>query len=124
MHEFSIAQSIIDQVLREITGRNLGKVTAVNVTVGGLSHVEPSNLAFCFDTLKVGTELSQARLVVTRTGITAKCRRCGRTFEVLCGDFRCPDSTLADVELPGYDELTLTGIEVENSDEEENPAEA
>lgn len=120
MHELSIARSIIQQVQGEMARRPGARLLAVHVRVGGLSHVEPENLAFCYEALGKGTELEGSRLLVKKVAVEARCRRCGRIFEVVGGDFRCPDCGVADVELSGHDELTLTGIEVETDGEEES----
>jgi len=119
MHELLIARSIVESVRREMTRYRVRNVTAVHVAVGGLSHVVPDNLVFCFDSLVKGTELEGTELVVDRTGIIATCKRCGRTFPVRKGDFRCPDCHVADVDLSGDSELTLTSIEAETDDEED-----
>lgn len=119
MHELALAQSIAETGRREKAQRKLAKLTAMHVTVGGLSHVEPENLVFCFDAVVKGTDLEGCKLVVKKTGIEAKCRRCGRTFEVVKSDFRCPDCAVADVELAGEGELTLTSIEAQTDEEED-----
>ena len=119
MHELALAQSIAEAGLREKAERKLKKITAMHVTVGGLSHVEPENLVFCFDATVKGTELEGCELVVKKTGLEAKCRQCGRSFEVTRGDFRCPDCGVADVELGDIGEMTLTSIEAQTDEEED-----
>lgn len=119
MHELALAQSIAEAGRKEMAERKPARVTAMHVTVGGLSHVEPANLVFCFEAVAKGTELEGCRLVVEKKGIEARCRRCGRTFEVVEGDFKCPDCVVADVDLNDVGELTLTSIEVETDEEED-----
>ena len=118
MHELALAQSIVEAGLREKAERKLVKVAAMHVTVGGLTHVEPENLVFCFEASVKGTELEGCKLVVHKKGLQAKCRRCARSFEVIKSDFRCPDCGVADVELDDPGELTLTSIEAQTNDQE------
>ena len=119
MHELALAQSILEAGRQEMRQRKLKKLTAMHVSVGGLSHVEPANLVFCFDAVVKGTDLDGCELVVHKTGIVARCNRCGREFPVTGGNFKCPDCALADVELAGEGELTLTSIEAQTDDEED-----
>ncbi len=118
MHELVLAHSIVEAAKKEQAERKLKRVTALHVRVGGLSHVEPQNLQFCFKAVVSGTELDGCELVVHKTDIEATCKRCGREFEVLRGDFRCPECGVADVELSHAGELTLTSIEAETDEEE------
>ena len=119
MHELALAQSIAEAGRKEMAQRKLRKVTAMHVTVGGLSHVEPTNLVFCFRAAVRGTELDGCELIVDKRPIEARCRRCGTAFEVVGGDFKCPRCAVADVELNDAGELTLTGIEAETDEEED-----
>jgi hydrogenase nickel incorporation protein HypA/HybF len=120
MHELALASSIAEAGQRELVERKLKRVTAMHVTVGGLSHVDPQNLVFCFEAAVKGTPLEGCELVVTKTGIGARCNRCGKEFSVTGGDFKCPSCGVADVELSGEGELTLTSIEAQTDDEEED----
>lgn len=119
MHELALAHSIAEAGQKELTERGLRRITAIHVSVGGLNHVQPGNLVFCFSSIVGGTELAGCELVVHVMGMEATCNRCGRTFEVVKGDFKCPDCGVADVKLVGDSELTLTSIEAETDEEEE-----
>ena len=69
MHELALAQSIAEAGRKEMAQRKLRKVTAMHVTVGGLSHVEPTNLVFCFRAAVRGTELDGCELIVDKRPI-------------------------------------------------------
>ena len=119
MHELSLARSIVETGLKELAERKLSRIRKIHVSVGALSHVQPENLVFCFSASVRDSALDGCELVVNRLGMTARCNRCGKTFEVIKGDFKCPDCHVADVELTGDSELTLTSIEAETDDEED-----
>jgi len=113
VHEVSIAQSLVDAVLREMEDRKTGRVVAVRTAVGGLTHVEPENLKFWYEELIKDTPLAGSELVVVKQPVAVRCRQCGREFEVVANSFVCPECGIADVRLTGGDELVLESIEVE-----------
>lgn len=129
MHELTLAQSLVEAVLRETEvrppaptplpvgeGRGEGpvrRVTAVRVAVGGLTHIEPENLKFWYEELTRGTRLAGTSLLVEKRPTRVRCQRCGREFAVLANSFVCPDCGVADVRLASGDEVILESIEVE-----------
>jgi len=113
VHELSIAQSLVQTVLREVKERGLGRVTEVKTTVGGLTHVEPENLRFWYEELSRDTILAGSRLVVEKRPVEVRCRQCGRRFTVVANCFVCPDCGIADVRMTSGDEVLLESIEVE-----------
>jgi len=113
VHEVSIAQSVVEAVLREVADRGTGRVVAVHTTVGGLTHIEPENLKFWYEELTRDSALAGSELAVVKQPVCVRCRRCGQEFEVVASSFVCPDCGVADVRLAAGDELTLESIEVE-----------
>ena len=113
MHELSIAQSLVEAVLREMEDRGRGRVVSVRTVVGGLTHVEPENLRFWYEELSRDTALAGSRLVVEKRPVAVQCRHCGRRFTVVANCFVCPDCGIADVRVTSGDELLLESIEVE-----------
>ena len=113
VHEVSIAQSVVEAVLREVEGRGWPKVVSVRTVVGGLTHIEPENLKFWYDELVRNTPLMGSRLEVEKRPVTVTCRHCQREFEVVGTSFVCPHCKVADVRVTSGDELILESIEVE-----------
>lgn len=113
MHEVSIAQSVVETVLREVEGRGWPKVVSVKTVVGGLTHIEPENLKFWYDEFVKDTPLAGSRLEVEKRPVTVSCRQCEREFEVVGVSFVCPHCNVADVRMTSGDELILESIEVE-----------
>lgn len=110
MHELSLAQSLVEAVLRETEAR---QVVAVRVTVGGLTHVEPENLKFWYEELTKGSRLAGSALLVDKRPTLVQCRKCGREFAVVANSFVCSACGVADVRLATGDEVILESIEVE-----------
>jgi len=111
VHELSIAQSLVEAVLRETEGR--GRVVTVRALVGGLTHVEPENLKFWYQELTKDTALAESQLLVEKRPAAVACRQCGREFAVVANSFLCPNCGIADVRMTSGDELILESIEVE-----------
>ena len=112
MHELSIAQSILDTVLAEKQARELDEIQSVSVRVGALSGVLPDSLQFCFESIRLETELAECELQIESVPITVDCRDCGTCSAVENFLFICPacDSVHVNVE-SGY-ELEIAYIEV------------
>jgi len=113
MHEVSIAQSLVEAVLREVESRGALKVVSVKTVVGGLTHIEPENLKFWYEEFVKATPLEGSRLVVDKRPVTVSCRQCQREFQVVGTSFVCPHCNVADVRVTSGDELILESIEVE-----------
>jgi hydrogenase nickel incorporation protein HypA/HybF len=107
MHELRIAQAVIDIVESEITRRRLKKITAVGVRVGALSGVHPDALSFSFEAATMETPLAGAKLVLEYLPAKAKCRTCGRPFEVEEFVFLCSSCGSGDVEVTQGEELDV-----------------
>jgi hydrogenase nickel incorporation protein HypA/HybF len=79
VHELSVTQSVVDSVVEK-----MGEATVVRLRleVGRLSGVVVDSVRFCFDLVAEGTTLEGATLEVDEPGGRARCRGCGREFDV------------------------------------------
>ncbi len=113
MHELSIAESIVDAVRRQPPVREGRRVARIGVRVGDTSGVNAEALAFCFEVALRGTELDGAVLDLERVPVRFRCDGCGREFEPVDFDPRCPSCGADRGRLVGGDELSLTHLELE-----------
>jgi hydrogenase nickel incorporation protein HypA/HybF len=113
MHEFGIANSIIDAVRAESKLRSGVAVRTVGLRVGRASGVDPDSLSFCFDALVQGSDLDPLKLEIEMTPILQECPRCEREFEVTDFDFSCPTCGEPRTARKGGFELDLAYMEVE-----------
>jgi hydrogenase nickel incorporation protein HypA/HybF len=90
MHEASLVRSLIAQLELLARRHSARRVTAVNVTVGEFSGVEPDLLQAAFERQTADTWLAGARLLLARAALEARCEACRMTFTVERFDFRCP----------------------------------
>jgi hydrogenase nickel incorporation protein HypA/HybF len=115
MHEFSVAQALVDEVARALGGRT-GRVTEVRVAVGALSGVDPQALAFAFPAAADGTAAGGARLVLQNMPAEVACRACGRRTAADPTDLRCGACGSDAVDVAGGQDLVLRAIELEEPD--------
>ncbi len=109
MHELSICQALIAQLeaLPEA-----GRVSALRLSIGPLSGVEPALLSRAFPLAAAGSRAAGARLEMETPPVRIRCRSCGATGEVppnrllcpACGDWHCS--------VTGGDEMTLLSVEL------------
>jgi hydrogenase nickel incorporation protein HypA/HybF len=89
MHEMSLAQALVDQVI-ELAGKDgCQKILSVDVSIGALSGVMRESLEFCFPVVARGTPLERALLNVTEIPLTAECAECGRISNPEPFDMEC-----------------------------------
>jgi hydrogenase nickel incorporation protein HypA/HybF len=77
MHEFSIACSIVDNVLDFCRTQSVGQVVAVRITIGELTCVEPDQLSFCYQSITKNTAIENSELEIERVAAEVACSNCG-----------------------------------------------
>lgn len=81
MHEFSLAQNIIEIVEESITKNKVSKVSCVELEIGTLSGVELMALDMAIESLKPGSVIENAEIVKKIISGKAKCLNCQHEFE-------------------------------------------
>jgi hydrogenase nickel insertion protein HypA len=77
MHEFSIAQQVVD-VVREAAERAGGaRVTEIHLRIGELSFISGEQLLFAIGELGRGTMMDGAKVTMVGEPGSAKCESCG-----------------------------------------------
>lgn len=110
MHEMALAQGVLDIALSNAAG---ARITKIQLLVGTMTAVEPESLRFCFQALSQDTPAAGAALAIEMVPLTARCRRCGRQFEVEHYRFLCPACGADDVAVVSGRELKVAYLEVE-----------
>jgi hydrogenase nickel incorporation protein HypA/HybF len=90
MHELSICQSLLSQVVEIALNNGAKAVERIVIEVGPLSGVEPTLLARAFEFARSGSCAEHAELAIETTQVTVSCRICGaqsrtRPNRLLCG---------------------------------------
>jgi hydrogenase nickel incorporation protein HypA/HybF len=114
MHEAAIAENIIRSMEEALLERPVeGRIARVILQVGKLRGVVAENLQFLFEVLARGSRLEGAGLAVEFVPIVARCRSCGKEFQIEDLLFFCPICRSAQIEIVSGNELQVTGLEVE-----------
>ena len=115
MHEFSLAQAVIDEVVRLAGEHGAGRVLVVKVVIGALSGVVKDSFAFGFEAIATACEVTKgASLVIETPPVSYRCIGCGHEFMTYGSrPDRCPSCGVADVFPQGGDELLLMQVEME-----------
>jgi hydrogenase nickel incorporation protein HypA/HybF len=113
MHELSIAESMVDIVLRHAGEAGATKVTSVRVLIGELSTFVDESIELYWRELTRGTVAEGARLEFQREAGTLLCLSCSKEFPVHTPEFLCPHCGSAQALPSGGRECYVESIEVE-----------
>jgi hydrogenase nickel incorporation protein HypA/HybF len=113
VHEFSIAEALLGQVLKHAPAG--ARVSDVEIRVGALRGLEPEALQMSWEAVTFGSAIEGATLTVDQLPWAITCSECGRQWTssvpfVSCG---CGNETPAPV---GGDELDLISMTVDEED--------
>jgi hydrogenase nickel incorporation protein HypA/HybF len=80
LHEFTVAQSIVDAVLSEAETRKAKHVNEISVEVGQLTQIDTSILRYALKLLLTGSVLGGAKVHLHVAKVRFACRRCGHEW--------------------------------------------
>ena len=124
MHEFSIAQSMLQIAADQAARHNATRVTKISCRIGVLRHVVPSMLQSAFEIVAAETPAAGAALEIEKQPVTVRCRECETadpSFDWRCN---CPSCGSSDVEITGGSELLITRIELETKHDDSKDSDA
>jgi len=114
MHEFGIAQSLLDIVEQEALPYKGAKVTKVTLQIGRLSGVMPDALRFAFEVLRAGGIAEESSLEIEETPLRIKCNQCGKTSTLEEPFLICPHCEDVDIEIIAGRELEIQNMEIKD----------
>lgn len=114
MHELSICQALIEQVVQIADEHHAVRVTDIYLTIGPLSGVEPHLLEQAFPFAAVDTVAEKARLTIDKSPVKVYCEDCGKETIVAANKLLCGECGTWQTELIGGDEMILQRVELEN----------
>ena len=121
MHEFAIAQSLVDAASTEARQAGACRVTALTCRIGALRQVHSDLLVDAFEMAAEGSLCRGARLTVESTFMQATCPVCGDRYPVRDWEWTSPCCGAEGGEISGGDELELVSIEAEVEDDPASP---
>lgn len=111
MHEYSIAQALLERVDVEARTREASAVHRIRVRIGEMSGVEIDLLRSAFDLARTNTMSAHAELDVVETAARWACPLCGSGLRP--GQrLRCPTCDVP-ARLAGGGEIHLESVELE-----------
>ncbi len=114
MHEFGIAQSLLDIVEQEASPYRGAKITKVTVRIGRLSGAMPDALRFAFEVLRRGGAAKDSSLEIEEIPLRIRCRQCGKVATLTDPFLICPYCEDIDVEVITGRELQIKNMEIED----------
>ncbi|GAA3120349.1 hydrogenase maturation nickel metallochaperone HypA [Streptosporangium carneum] len=112
MHEFGIAEAVLDAVERRAEGR---RVERVRVRAGALLRITGPALEQAFSLVSPGTVAEGAAVDLTVVPVRLTCSSCGGDEETTDALAVCGGCGSTDVDLRGGDELVLESIQMEGA---------
>lgn len=123
MHEFSIAQALIEAAAEEARRHGASRVLKLSCRIGALRQADDWLMSEAFQIAREGTVCSDCELVVEKAYMQAMCAACKVRFPIRNWDWRCPTCG-GDGQAPtGGDELELLSLELELPDGDSGPKE-
>jgi hydrogenase nickel incorporation protein HypA/HybF len=114
MHELSITQALLDQVIRHAGAAQADRVSEIHIRIGQLSSIVDDSVQFYWPIIAKDTIAAGARLVIERVPAQFICAGCGQTFLFNeQRDYLCPHCGSMDVMLTGGEEMQLESIQIE-----------
>ncbi len=113
MHEMSIAEILVKQIVEAARANGLPRVTEAEVEVGVMRQVVPEAMELAFAALSEETLAAGAKLVIREIPLEGRCRVCGRSYAMPPGWLSCPDCGAADVEITAGNDIVLKSISLD-----------
>lgn len=110
MHEFSLAQNIIEIVEETVAKNKAGKVASIELEIGTLSGVEIPALDMALESLQTGSVIEGAEIVKLIVRGKARCPICIKEFEPVDFFAACPSCGTFVTEIIKGKELRVKSI--------------
>ncbi len=122
MHEFSIAQAIVNAVLDRAKAEKASRVLYIDLEIGRLSFLNPEQVAFWVKTSFEGTLAGGAEVNIQVVEPRILCRACGYTgtlkmeddplYHILLPSFSCPECRSSEIEIEKGRECSIKRMEI------------
>ncbi len=113
MHELAITQSLLGIALEKAGEAGASRIRAINLRIGRLSGYLPEAVEANFEILSPGTLAEGAELRLEWVPVSCRCRDCGREYQAVMDDLRCPDCRTPRFQVTGGREMYIESMEVE-----------
>jgi hydrogenase nickel incorporation protein HypA/HybF len=112
LHELSVCQALLTQVIEIAANRGADAVERIVIEVGPLSGVEPTLLARAFEVLRAGSCAADAVLSIESPAVTICCMACGAQSHTVPNRLVCAECGGYRTRIVTGDELQLRRVEL------------
>lgn len=123
MHEFAMAQGIINAVLETAEENNAIEVTEIVIEIGRLAMLNPEQVKFMLSVLTEDTLAENANIVIEDIAVEIKCYNCAYEGEANVDDsdhyapmILCPKCESHRVNIINGKDVTVRNISIEQED--------
>ena len=129
MHEFSVAQSIVNTVIELADKHKASQIMEVNLVVGEVALINTDQLKWHIDMITKDTIADGVRISVTHSPAMIRCEACGYEGGVSYRDggsdqftslpsFECPECDSSDTVIVSGKELHIKDMNVKYNEDE------
>lgn len=111
MHETAVVEGLMRILADQARKNGVGRITTVRLRIGRLRGLDSRQIRGCFEMFAEGTMAEGARLEIDEVAVGAKCRVCGREYEVERYRFDCPNCGSSDAEVLSGRELYIESFD-------------
>lgn len=115
MHEMGIMQGVLDASFEAAQEAKQDNITAIRLTIGEMTEIQPFALEFAFEALTQNTIAEGATLEITMLKPKSRCSDCGHEYEHDRFQMLCPECGSFDLVLLQGRELQIDSIETEDT---------
>ena len=90
MHELTIAEALLDEVMTLVNDQGFSRVTEIEIAVGEAAPANPAALGRVLTELCAGTSAENAEIRIIPEKLRYFCDDCSHTFPASDADPRCP----------------------------------
>ncbi len=112
MHELSVCQALIEQLITIVAENQARSVHHIKVCNGPLSGVDSHFLKQAFTVARLGTVAEHAELSIDREPIQVRCSVCGQEGGATANSLVCPHCGDWRTEVLSGDALLLVSVEL------------
>lgn len=112
MHELSLCEDLMGQVMVIAKSHHAEKVIRITVQIGPLSGIEPLLLESAFTISRAGTLAEDAEFLTEELPVRVLCNRCGSESKTAVNHLVCGSCGDNDTQLLSGDELILARVEL------------
>jgi hydrogenase nickel incorporation protein HypA/HybF len=114
MHEYSIVQSLMEQIALQAGRHGASAVHRVRLRIGELAGIDPDLLRTAYEMVREGTICEAAPLDIDTVEARWECRGCGRV--IVAGSLLQCEACGRPARLAAGDEILLERLELEVED--------